>query len=180
MIKLYIDFDGVILDTIDVSYKEILNSKIDLNDNDKVQEVYNTMGWGKLINKSKPINDSINCIKKLIDSKLYDVTILTHVISNDEIRVKDKFLRDNFDEIDVIYVNKKHDKCDVVDCYNTVLVDDYMDNLGKWEAKGGIPVKFSTTDKQYDCIYINKLDLLIDKYDEIKKKMTASMKKSLV
>ncbi len=171
MIKLYIDFDGVILDTIDVSYKMLKLTGVNLKDKKKVEKFYNELDWDELIKKSKPINDSINNIKKIVESNLYDISILTHVNSQSEIEVKEKFIKKYLKNIDTIYVSKLYDKCDVVDCYNTVLVDDFMGNLEKWSKKGGIPIKFSTTGKEYDCISINNLGMLIEKYNDIKNKL---------
>lgn len=179
-IKLYIDFDGVILNTIDVSYDMLRNSNIDMNNYEEVRKFYYDLDWEGLINNSKPINNSINNLKKVIDSGLFDVSILTHINSDNEIRVKKNFLEKNFGDIDSIFVNKRYDKCDVVDPRDAILVDDFMDNLNKWKLKGGIPIKFSTTNKNYDCISIDSLDMLIDKYDEIRDKMLISIKKLLV
>lgn len=180
MIKLYIDFDGVILNTIDVSYKMLDDSGIDLSDNVRVQDFYCNLDWKKLIEDSEPINNSIVNLRKLMDSKLYDISILTHINSSYEKEIKLDFMKRNFEGLDIIFVEKKDDKCDVVDCFDAVLVDDYMDNLLKWESKGGIAVKFSTTDKEYECIDISSLDMLIDKYEEIKQKMSGRKKKLLV
>ena len=169
-IKLYIDFDGVILDSIDVSYKLIEESGIALIDEnyDQIQEYYQQLDWNKLLKLCSPINDSINNLKKLMDSNLYDITILTHVYKDTESQEKQKFIDENIKGMDVIFVNKKDNKCDVVDCENAILVDDYMGNLELWENKGGIPIKFSTTGKKYQCMSIDNLGTLLEKYDEIK------------
>ncbi len=179
-IKLYIDFDGVILDTIDVSYEILKSSNIDTTNYDQVQEFYHKLDWEELISISKPINNNINNLKKLINSNLYDITILTHINSNNEINAKKKFIKENIGDIQTIYVEKKYNKCDIVDAHNAILVDDYMGNLEKWEEKGGIPIKFSTTGKKYECISIDSLELLIDKYEEIKRKIPTRIKKLLV
>ena len=85
MIKLYIDFDGVILNTIDVTYQ--LLGEIDLKDHDKVLEFYQNLDWEDLIKKSTPIENSINNLKKLLKSNLYDISILSHVASAEEAKV---------------------------------------------------------------------------------------------
>lgn len=169
-IKLYVDFDGVILDSIDVSYKLIEESGIALTEEnyDKIQDYYQKLDWNELLKLCSPINDSVNNLKKLMKSDLYDITILTHVYHDEEIKGKQEFIDNNIPGIDVIYVNKKNNKCDVVDCKNAILVDDYMGNLDLWENKGGIPIKFSTTGKEYNCMSIDNLGILLEKYDEIK------------
>ena len=45
MKDLYIDFDGVIKDTIKVSYKMMEDEKIDLRDRPKVIEFYKQLDW---------------------------------------------------------------------------------------------------------------------------------------
>ena len=169
-LKLYIDFDGVILDTIDVSYKLIEDAGIELIDSnyDRIQRFFIELDWDELIKNSKPINNSILELKKIIASNLYDVKILTHVNSKHEIEVKQNFINKNIPELEVIYVNKKDNKCDVVDCKNAILVDDFTENLELWEKKGGIPIKFSTSSKTYDIMYTDNLDFLIENYEQIK------------
>ena len=70
-IKLYLDFDGVILDTIDVTYDMFKKSSYD-----DMYDFYNTLDWDNVLKLSKPINDSINYIHDIVNSSLYDVNIL--------------------------------------------------------------------------------------------------------
>lgn len=69
MKQLYIDFDGVILDTMTKSYEELKKENIDRNDDEKVREFFRNTDWKKLIEETEEINDSINEIKKICDSK---------------------------------------------------------------------------------------------------------------
>lgn len=181
-LKLYIDFDGVILNTIDVSYKLIEEQGIELLDSnhEKIQHFFINLDWSKLISLSKPINNSIKYLKELMNSNLYDVTILTHVNTKKEINVKQKYLDEVIPGIDVIYVNKKDNKCDVVDCKNTILVDDFTGNLDLWHQKGGISIKFSTTNKKYEYMTIDNLGTLIEKYNEISKLVDKNIEKNVV
>ena len=84
MKQLYIDFDGVILDTITKSYAEMKKLGISKRDNEKVTEFYRNANWKKLIEETDEINDSISEIKKICDSKKFNVYILTHVNSTNE------------------------------------------------------------------------------------------------
>lgn len=163
-IKLYLDFDGVILDTIDVTYEMYANS----GKKEDIREFYRNLDWEEVLKISSPINDSIKCIKNLVDSSLYDVNILTHVVSDNEANAKKKYLDSVLPSVNLITVDREIDKCDVVDCVNSVLVDDYMGNLELWQSKGGVPVKFSDKGKEYDIMSISSLNMLIDMYDEIK------------
>ena len=79
MKNLYIDFDGVILDTMTKSYEELKREKIDFNDQERVQEYFRNIDWKKLIEETDEINDSINEIKKICASKKFNVYILTHI-----------------------------------------------------------------------------------------------------
>lgn len=167
-LKLYIDFDGVILNTIDISYAMLKERNIDTTSLE-VQDFYLNLDWKDLLERSSPIHNSIDNLKRLIDSDLYDVQILTHVNSKLESTYKEEYLQQYIPNIEMIFVDKRLEKCDVVDCKNAILVDDYMGNLTLWEEKGGIPVKFSTSGKRYDYISISSLDMMLDKYEEIMK-----------
>ena len=48
MKQLYIDFDGVILDTMTKSYEELKKENIDRKDQDKVMEFFRNLDWKKL------------------------------------------------------------------------------------------------------------------------------------
>lgn len=166
-INLYIDFDGVILDTMTDTYKEY--EKYKRSDDVSSREYFEKLDWNTLLEESNQINDSIVNIKKLISSGLYNVSVLTHVVCEVEIIAKVKFLGKRIPKLNVITVDKRNNKCDVVDCVNAVLVDDYMGNLELWAAKGGIAIKFSDKNKKREFMTIDSLDDLIDKYDDIVK-----------
>ena len=75
MLNLYIDFDGVIMNTIDVSYKMIKKQNIDLNNHEEVQQFYQNLNWKKLLEQSTEINNSFSCIQKIMDSNKFNVSI---------------------------------------------------------------------------------------------------------
>jgi hypothetical protein len=164
-LKLYLDFDGVILDTINVTYRQL--KKLKITDEDKIQQFYKDIDWNKLIKETDQINDSISNIKKIIDSGLYDVEILTHVNSHLEGQIKTDYINSNLSGINVIPVFKHIDKCDAVDPYNAILVDDFTSNLIKWNDKGGISIKFSDNNKKCEFFTIDNLSKVIDMYDDI-------------
>lgn len=154
MKKLYLDCDGVILDTIRTSY-EILK-KNNITGDRQIAEFYNNLDWGKLIVLSGEIDNSISKIKLL--AKYFDIKILTHIHSSKEGESKKKYFSEKLPNIDVILVDKKIDKCDKVNPKGAILVDDFLDNLEKWEKKGGIGVKFSDSGKK--SMFITIKDLL--------------------
>jgi hypothetical protein len=154
MMKLYLDCDGVILDTINKSYQMLRESGI--TEESEVMKFYSNICWETLIRESGEINNSISKIKCL--SKYFDVEILTHVYSDSEAKAKKVYFAKVLPGINVITVPKEIKKADYVECKGAILVDDYFPNLEYWEEKGGIPVKFS--DSNRPCSYISIMDLL--------------------
>lgn len=164
-LKLYLDFDGVILDTAEIADKKMID--LNLTEIDEIENYYKNIDWYLLMKEAKQINNSLANIKKLIDSNLYDVEILTHVNSEVERKLKEEYINKYFPKLKIISVSKEIEKCDAVIPENSILVDDYIENLHKWQDKGGIPIKFS--DKGKSCKYksISNLSKLIDLYDEL-------------
>ena len=160
MKKLYIDFDGVILDTIKVTYEMI--EKLGLGTPEEVSEFYYNLDWNHLIKQTPEINDSINCIRKIMNSNLFDVKVLTHIISYNEGLGKIEYLKSKIPELEVILVPKQINKADMVNPKDAILVDDFLGNLDLWHDKGGISVKFSDGNKKSKYRTITKLDQIID------------------
>ena len=169
--KLYIDFDGVILNTIEVSYKRIKEKYGQNATMEESSEFYRSINWNNFINECSPINDSIKHLKKIIESQKYDVTVLTHVLSDHEQEAKEKYLEKEIPGIKIIAVKKPAPKWEAADCYNAILVDDFSENLYDWQEHGGFPIKFSQKDKKYSFMTIDNLEMLLTMYDTIKEKM---------
>jgi 5S rRNA maturation endonuclease (ribonuclease M5) len=125
MTKLYLDCDGVILDTINMSYKMIKNKGL-TNEKD-IEHFYKNLSWEELIIEAGEINNSIEKIKEL--TKVYDVEILTHVNSDGEIIAKLNYFKEVLPEVKVIAVPKEIKKADAVDPKGNILVDDFLGNL---------------------------------------------------
>lgn len=153
MTKLYLDCDGVILDTINMSYKMIKNKGL-TNEKD-IEHFYKNLSWEELIIEAGEINNSIEKIKEL--TKVYDVEILTHVNSDGEIIAKLNYFKEVLPEVKVVAVPKEIRKADAVDPKGNILVDDFLGNLDYWHEKGGISIKFSDSGKK--CIYQTITDL---------------------
>lgn len=162
MKNLYIDFDGVILNTIDVTYRLLEEENIDLKDIEKVQNFYKTLDWKNLLSITPEINNAFNCIQELLDSKKYNISILTHVNSMDEIIEKVKFIRKHTDHLTIIPVPKPLSKTKMVRAKDAILVDDYTKNLKEWEKEGGIGIKFTQKEKESEFITINCLNQLLE------------------
>ena len=84
MKNLYIDFDGVIVDTIRVTYDMLDRLEVDKKNFEKMSEFYYNLNWKQLLKMTPVINDSFDCIKKLYASGKFNIAILTHVNSLDE------------------------------------------------------------------------------------------------
>lgn len=158
--NLYIDFDGVILDTITPTYEEI--KKLQLTSEKEITEFYQNYNWKKIINDKYILNDSIECIKKIIDSEKFNVSILTHVNSLDEAIIKIKYIRKYFSDITIIPCPKAISKTKMIQTKSSILIDDYANNLREWTKEGGIGIRFSLTNNGKGFIAINKLDQIID------------------
>ena len=162
MKNLYIDFDGVIVDTITPLYAALELDGIDKCDKDNCLSFYRNFDWHKLLNGIEPLNDSIECIKKLIKSDKYNVAVLTHVNSTKEAMEKINYLHRFFDDITIVVVPREASKTSVVHVEGAILVDDYSGNLEDWQSKGGIPVRFNQELESHGYTVINKLDQLLN------------------
>ena len=161
MKELYIDFDGVILDTIPVLYKMLEDNNVDKYNKDEIHRFYENVDWQPLLENTEQINDSINCIQKLINSNKFDVAILTHVNSLEEAIENVKFIRRYFFDITVIPVPKMISKTEMVCTKDAILVDDYGANLREWQNASGIGIRFNKNLEGQGFKVINRLDQLL-------------------
>lgn len=157
MKNLYIDFDGVISDTIEVTYKMLEDLKIDRTDVKAVRDFYRELDWKSLLEITPLINNSMDQIQEIITVQKYDVAILTHVNSQAEAIAKINFIRKYLKETTIIPVPREVSKTDVVNAKNSILIDDFTGNLDEWEEKGGIGIKFSKEVRSSKYINITNL-----------------------
>ena len=169
MRRLYIDFDGVVLDTIPILYEKLgidTSGTDNGNAEEKIQKFAN-FDYRNVIKDKYILNDSINCIYKLLKSKKFEISFLSHVHSLDEAIVKIKYLRHHFkDEATIIIVPGKVSKTKMVHSEGAILVDDFSSNLREWQEAGGISVRFNQELESKGFKVINKLDALIDMFDD--------------
>ena len=166
MKQLYIDFDGVILDTMTKSYEELKREKIDFKDQERVQEYFRNIDWKKLIEETDEINDSISEIKKICASKKFNVYILTHINSTNEMIEKIKYLHKNLPQVTVVSVPKEIPKTEVVNPSAAILIDDYSGNIKEWQKKLGIGIKFVKELEGSDYPEITHLSEVIDMFNQ--------------
>lgn len=139
--KVYVDFDGVILDTdtiIDRDYSKI--------DDIKRSDFIKNYDWNKLVNEASVINNSLDNLK---NSK-FDTYILSKISSMNEGIAKVNYLRDNGVLTNIHLVPTKVSKSDVVSAEGNILIDDKVYNLDEWVDNGGIGIFFNKDNLDYD------------------------------
>ena len=153
MSKLYIDFDGVILDTWELIFKKYYEqyNTADISEK-RIKKLMLNIGWDYILNNSKEINESIKKIKRL-DQK-YDICILTKVNSTEEKTEKAIFLQ-KVGIKNMIFVPYEESKTKYAVTHNNILIDDDLKNLKEWEENGGISIYFNKNLKIFDS-YGNK------------------------
>jgi len=169
-INLYVDFDGVILNSIDISYRKIKEEYGNDASSEEAASFYQNINWDSFIEECTPINHSIDYLQDIIDSGRFHVTVLSHVLSSHEADAKRRFLSERLPNICFIPVMKPNPKWSAVDCKGAILIDDYSENLDLWREHGGIPIKFSLKNKEYDYVSIKSLDEILDmSFEELEK-----------
>ena len=167
MKRLYIDFDGVVMDTIPLLYNELAKNNVKLGEEQEIRRVFAAFDYGTIIKDKNILNDSINCIKKILASGRFEVSFLSHINSLAEGVVKVKYLRKHFkNNITIIMVPAGIEKPKMVHSEGAILVDDFAGNLKQWEENGGIAIRFSKELESHGFRVLNRLDALLDMFDE--------------
>ena len=163
--KIYIDFDGVILDTDTTIDNIIKDIKIDK------KEYIRTCNWDNLLSNTDVINNSINYLKE----SMLDINLLSKISTLEEGIAKVKYLRNNGVDMNIHLVPTKISKSDMVNPKGNILIDDKVYNLDEWSSKGGISIFFNKNNNDID-IYgktntkykkINDLSILLNDKDEL-------------
>lgn len=163
MKNLYIDFDGVILDTITPVYNLAKKLNIDVKTQTKeIGLLYSKIDWETLIEESSELSNSLASIKKLDESKKFNISILTHINSLKEAKAKIEFINNLFDDLTIIPVPKSCSKTMMTKTKDAILVDDYSGNLREWSKAGGIGVKYTKEKEECEFINITSLEELLE------------------
>lgn len=157
--KIYVDFDGIVLDTESLLFDENYY-KMKSNPNfDKMKYIEN-INWDELLKRADVINNSLEVLKDLQNK----ITILTKINTlNNEAIAKIKYLRSHNINSDVVLVPFNLKKTDVVIARNNLLIDDTIHNLDDWYNNDGIPIFFNK-----DNIDKDNWDNINSKYKKIK------------
>ena len=122
MKNLYIDFDGVILDTITPVYNLAKKLNIDVKTQTKEMGLlFSKIDWETLIEESEELSNSTNSIKKLKESGKFNISILTHINSLREAKAKIEFINSLFNDL-----------CSVLDDYFSL---DFSQLMSKYNHK---------------------------------------------
>ena len=163
--KVYVDFDGVLLDTDSVIDKEF-------DGNGERREFVKNYDWFKLMRDDLIINNALD----YINNSKYEVSLLSKISSMCEGQAKIKYLRNKGINIDINLVPTLINKCDVVNAYGNVLIYDKIVNLDSWSNSGGISIYFNKDSKDTDIHgdintkypMISDLSCLINGFDNLK------------
>lgn len=159
MRKLFLDFDGVIVNTNKFIQETIKNSNTDLTKEENYIELCKSLPWTNFLNSCEEINNSFSILNDL--NKIYDLTIITHFYSLDEEKLKIEYIMANFEGIKFVTVPFQKMKNEVVNSKGCILVDDYYVNIENWNSSGGIGLYFSNNTNE-EVLTINNLKYLLD------------------
>lgn len=148
MKRYYIDFDGVILDTIPVYRLAISRYHLENENN-----LFRYINLSDVFSSKRQVNNSLKYLKE-VQGKV-DISILTKVNNDYEARIKKDFLRKQGINIPVIAVPQYEMKTNYVKNIdkNTILIDDLQKNIDDWKESGGTGLLLKDKQvKHYNCI----------------------------
>lgn len=159
--NIYIDFDGVILDTITPLYNDYQTQNIS---KENAKEFFVNYPWDTIIDDKYIINNAIEDIQEIINSNKFNLAILTHVNSINEAVLKINYLRQYFKDITIIPCPKEVSKTKMIHTKDSILIDDYAGNLREWKQEGGIGVRFNREGNGKGFLTIKDLKEIIDMF----------------
>ncbi len=145
---IYIDFDGVLVDT-----PKFINKEIKMKGNS--EETFRNLSWNYLLQNCNEIENNLTTLKKI--SKNNKVIILTHVYSINEKFAKKRFISEKLNNIKIITIPYYIDKNIVVNAKENILIDDYGKNIDKWINSGGIGIQLKK-EKRIDRLLVNYIN----------------------
>ena len=137
---IYLDFDGVLFDTVSIILSEAEKNNVNLKGDCK--SFFESLDWKYILNSALEINDSVCVVSEL--KKIKNIKILTHVSSINEMEEKTLFINEKFKDIEIIFVPKKYHKSEIVNARDNILVDDSKKNIDDWNTSGGKGILFDS------------------------------------
>lgn len=182
-IDLYIDCDGVILDTLRAARRIAKRLGYDPDDFNSLHEYFiHDVNWKDIIEEAGVIGNAVEAINGLVASGRYDVVIFTKLsrhflakyTSGPDEEVDYRYdidtqvplcydekneiyklfiLRKLFPNIPILITDIKHDKSDIVDAENAILIDDALRNFRKWREcnENAVGILFSRESRENYC-----------------------------
>ena len=146
---LYIDFDGVILDTEELLFLEWRKNpnRHLLPESEKIKYIQNS-NWNFVLNNSRIINDSIYYLRQMNPNNSFILTKI-HSTTNEGYE-KVRWIRSQGIKQSVILVPYLLRKSDMVSAEGNILIDDCLKNLDDWTNNNGIGIFFDINDDNYD------------------------------
>lgn len=141
-LPVYIDCDGVILDTLQYCIPMLLEKhNIDYSTHDRsieeqdriVEQFFSSLDWSIILHNAKKINGSTDFIKLMQASTLYQPTIYSAVSSDEEAIQKRIFFEEQTPGIDCKFIQAKMPK--QCEDKKSVLIDDDDFNLTHWQGR---------------------------------------------
>ena len=145
----YIDFDGVILDTEGLLFEEwrkLPNHHL-LSEEEKIKYIQK-VDWSHVLKHSLPINDSLYYLGEMDPNQSFILTKI-HSLENEGV-AKIRWIREMGIKQSVILVPYLLKKTDMVDAKDNILIDDCLNNLDDWIENDGYPILFDMNDDNYD------------------------------
>lgn len=144
MRTLYIDFDGVLFDTIPLAFLEMERLGVDLSNEDAITDYFRTANWNYLIEQGGVLNDSIQKLEILMESNEFEqVEVATHRCSYQEGVIKNSNLKKQIPNLKVTTIPKRIEKHHALKAENNILIDDAKGKILSWIKDGGIGILFS-------------------------------------
>ena len=156
---LYLDCDGVILNTIVEAYRMMEEEGLDTEDWRLVNYFFINTDWNVLIYRAGILKNAISKIKNIIKSGVYKkVVILTKTSGNvDEEKIKRILFGKLLPDVELITVDFYANKDEIVDPVNNILVEDSVKNANRWNNAGGVGVYFVRENPNYEMDEIDDL-----------------------
>lgn len=164
MRNLYVDFDGVIADTITELNGHVASFGIDFKTSDfeTIHQIFANYDWHGLLDRVMILNNAFDELKKIVASDEFNVSILSHINSYEEGVAKVNYIQKHISGLTIILVPKKLSKTKMVNSKDAILIDDYAGNLREWEKAGGIGVLYSQILENKGYPVLNKLSDVLE------------------
>ena len=163
----YIDFDGVILDSeqrmLERKFEAGFQNHKDEKQFDQYFEYTNMHPeeWDYIIREAKSINNSVEIIRELQYLKK-KIAILTKIHTLFEMKTKVEDIRNNRQiNVPIIFVPPGVKKHDVILPNNQLLIDDSKKNICGWINHGGQGLIFDQTIACNEISKVKSLDFLL-------------------